>query len=205
MIRHIVEIVAIVAAGIWAFYTFVYEERIKPAHEPLASVQTVTLEHVGRIRNLDVVRVNVSIRNVGKTEFDTVATSLQVFGYRYGRDVPSVKITHDTYESSDVAGATQKHLVFTAVQLYDAAVNGKTDYHNIVDPGSETGHAYLIAIPHGRYDLLRAYFRYFPHRTPVPHRFVVKVTRLKDGSFDVTQPSNQVLEDNVESELALTQ
>ena len=30
-VRDVVEIVAIVAAGIWAIYTFVYVERLKPA------------------------------------------------------------------------------------------------------------------------------------------------------------------------------
>ena len=30
-IRHVVEAVAIVGAALWAFYVFVYQERIKPA------------------------------------------------------------------------------------------------------------------------------------------------------------------------------
>ncbi len=205
LIRHIVEIVAIVAAGIWAFYTFIYEERIKPAHEPLASVETVTMDREGRIRNLDIIRVKIAIRNVGKTEFDSVAANLEVFGYRYGHVVPSANITHDSYHAADVAPAKQKHLVFSVVQLYDAAINGQRDLHNIVDPGSETGHAYLIAIPHGRYDLLHAKFQYLPFKTPVPRHFAVNVTRLTGGGFNVTEKSGSVLEDNVESELALTQ
>jgi hypothetical protein len=31
VVRDIVEVVAIVAAGIWAFYVFAYENRIKPS------------------------------------------------------------------------------------------------------------------------------------------------------------------------------
>jgi hypothetical protein len=33
----------------------------------------------------------------------------------------------------------------------------------------------------------------------------MNVTRLADGSFALREPSNKVLEDNVESDLALTQ
>ncbi|MBV9262683.1 MAG: hypothetical protein JO324_00065, partial [Candidatus Eremiobacteraeota bacterium] len=41
-IRIVVEIVAIVAAGIWALYTFVYEQRIKPlAEAPSFSIATL--------------------------------------------------------------------------------------------------------------------------------------------------------------------
>lgn len=204
-IRHVVEIVAIVAAGIWAFYTFIYEERIKPAHEPLASVETVTMTREGRIRDLDIVRLNVTIRNVGKTEFDTVAQELDVFGFRYGRDSASRTITPHLYSATDEADPTQQHLILARVELYDAAVHGNLGLHNIVDAGSQTGGSYLIAIPHGRYDLLRAHFRYFPHKTPISERFLMKVSQLPDGSFSVSDPSERVLEDNVYSELALTQ
>jgi hypothetical protein len=33
-LRHVVEVLALVAAGAWAFYTFIYQEKIKPANEP---------------------------------------------------------------------------------------------------------------------------------------------------------------------------
>ena len=31
IVRDVVEVIAIVAAGIWAFYVFAYENRIKPS------------------------------------------------------------------------------------------------------------------------------------------------------------------------------
>jgi hypothetical protein len=34
IVRDVVEIAAIVAAGLWAFYVFVYENRIKPSFLP---------------------------------------------------------------------------------------------------------------------------------------------------------------------------
>jgi hypothetical protein len=35
IVRDVVEVVAIIAAGAWAFYIFAYENRIKPAMAPL--------------------------------------------------------------------------------------------------------------------------------------------------------------------------
>lgn len=203
-IRHIVEIVAIVAAGIWAFYTFIYEERIKPAHEPLESIETVTMHREGRIRDLDIIRVRVTIQNVGKTQFDTVATSLNVVGYRYATARRSAKSGDRQYLSEDIAQKRQPHTVFSEVLLYAAAANGPANYHNIVDPGSTTGASYVLAIPHGRYDVLHAVFQYWPHKTPLPRRYPVEMHLGGDGSY-VVKVSPDVLEDNVESELALTQ
>lgn len=203
--RHVVEMTAFLAAGIWAFYTFIYEERIKPSHEPLASVETVEMTREGHIRDLDVIRVKITIRNVGKTEFDTVAQKLDVFGYRYGTVNRTDALSRGVYVTTESARPAQKQLVLSRVQLYDGATTGVAGLHNIVEPDSETGGAYLIAIPHGRYDLLRAHFEYWPHKTPITERFSMKVTRSADGSFQVTENTGGVLEDNVETELALTQ
>lgn len=204
-VRQIVEIVAIIAAGIWAFYTFIYEEQIKPAHEPLDSVETISLVHEGRIRGLDIIQVKILIQNTGKTEFDMVASNVEVYGYRYGRVQRLTEVYHDLYTDTDSAPTVAQHLIFSRVDLYDGAVNGRAGVHNIVDPGSQTQGSYLIAIPHGRYDLLHAKFQYMPHKTPLRGRFVINVKRLAAGGFQLTSPSNDLLEDNVESQLALTQ
>ena len=48
IVRDVVEIVAILAAGFWAFYVFVYENRIKPSFsDPQVSVGA-TLEKTSR-------------------------------------------------------------------------------------------------------------------------------------------------------------
>ena len=63
--RDVVEILAIVAAGAWAFYTFVYENQIKPTLEkPEAQVESV-LTKLGERNGLVAVRSRVTIANVG--------------------------------------------------------------------------------------------------------------------------------------------
>jgi hypothetical protein len=50
LVRDIVEVVAIIAAGIWALYTFVYAERVKPASEPPTVLLTGSMHMPGRPR-----------------------------------------------------------------------------------------------------------------------------------------------------------
>ncbi len=203
--RHIIEMIAIIAAGTWAFYTFIYEERIKPAHEPVSAVETVTVTREGRIRNLDVIRLSLGIRNAGKTELDSVGLEYAIFGYRYDARAKPMTSAAGSYNTENDIHLGPPHLILSHVLLYDSAVGGERDLHNIFEPGSAFSATYYVAIPKGRYDLVRAHFRYLPVRTPVRKRFAVDVHRLTDGSFDLHSPAENVMEDNVYSELALTQ
>jgi hypothetical protein len=68
VVRDVVEILAIVAAGIWAFYTFVYENQIKPANsEPVAQVES-SLTRLGEKNGLIAVQSHLEIKNVGQAE-----------------------------------------------------------------------------------------------------------------------------------------
>lgn len=64
-IRDIVEIVAIVAAGVWALYVFVYEQRIKPASEPPAILLTGSMQKVGQHNGLVQISYSATVRNIG--------------------------------------------------------------------------------------------------------------------------------------------
>jgi hypothetical protein len=63
--RDVVEIVAIVAAGVWAFYTFVYENQIKPAQSQADVQVEASLERLGERKGLLAVDSRVTIHNVG--------------------------------------------------------------------------------------------------------------------------------------------
>ena len=79
-VRDVVEIVAILAAGLWAMYVFIYENRIKPALlEPTVSV-TATMEALGHDRGLTAVRLDTHIVNVGTVRARFLAYSVTVLG-----------------------------------------------------------------------------------------------------------------------------
>ncbi len=83
-IRHVVEALAIVAAGAWAFYTFFYQEKIKPAGEPPSLSLVPHVTRLGRDARRDFVDVSFDFRNTGKTELDIAADGWNVWGIRYG-------------------------------------------------------------------------------------------------------------------------
>jgi hypothetical protein len=71
--RHILEVVAIIAAGAWAFYTFCYQEKIKPAGEPASIEETLCITRLGRDAQRDIIDASFGFRNTGKTEIDIAA------------------------------------------------------------------------------------------------------------------------------------
>ncbi|HEY3675347.1 MAG TPA: hypothetical protein VGK84_05100, partial [Candidatus Tumulicola sp.] len=79
-VREIVEVVAILLAGIWALYVFVFENEIRPAFEPPTPSFTVEMRHVGNDRNLAVIRVDVALRNPGMADVRFLGFSLTVLG-----------------------------------------------------------------------------------------------------------------------------
>lgn len=86
VIRDLVEVVAILAAGAWALYTFVYDQRIKPASEPPSVVLTGSLQRVGERGDKVQMQYHVTLRNTGQTRIYTIADGIVAVGLRY---VPS--------------------------------------------------------------------------------------------------------------------
>jgi hypothetical protein len=64
-VRDIVEIVAIVLAGCWAIYVFVYENRIRPASAPPEITIAGQLIREGHRDGFEIVDVRTQIKNVG--------------------------------------------------------------------------------------------------------------------------------------------
>ena len=79
-VREIVEVAAILLAGLWALYVFVYENRIKPALAPPTLSIDVQMRHVGNDGNLAVVRIDETIRNPGTTAVFFLGHAITVLG-----------------------------------------------------------------------------------------------------------------------------
>ena len=81
--RHIIEAVAIVCAGMWAFYTFIYQEKIKPASEPAALNVSISVHSLRHDPVRDILGLELVFRNTGKTEIDIAADGYNVWGENY--------------------------------------------------------------------------------------------------------------------------
>jgi hypothetical protein len=155
--RHVIEAVAILAAGAWAFYTFVYQEKIKPASEPAALTLTVAVSSLGHDRARDNLSLTVDMLNAGKTEIDIAADGYNVWGQRYGpqRTVRSRERGSRRNYDNDLP-IVSSHLITAAAELRDAAVDGDRGRHIVLEPGASEKLTYVFAIPRGAYDLIHA-------------------------------------------------
>src|ERR1700727_3009702 len=65
IVRDVVEVIAIVAAGIWAFYVFAYENRIKPSMASPEVDITSSIQRLSERNGLIAVGVRLELRNIG--------------------------------------------------------------------------------------------------------------------------------------------
>lgn len=91
----LVQTLAILAAGAWAVYTFIYEARIKPALEPPAVSVTTSLVRAGERDRHVAIRSTVTRKNVGQT-------GVRVLGLVY--NVTGVRVRIDAAPSGTPAG-----------------------------------------------------------------------------------------------------
>jgi len=81
--RHVIEIIAFIVAAGWAFYVFIYQERIKPA-ETLPQTQfNVSVSHQPVHSGVELVNLSVQIRNVGTVPFRPAGYVVAAYGVRY--------------------------------------------------------------------------------------------------------------------------
>lgn len=84
--RHVLEIVALIAAAIWAFYVFIYQERIKPAGEPPRLQVSTRVVHDVIEGGKELVTIKVTLKNTGATEISMGALLVNAYGVRYAND-----------------------------------------------------------------------------------------------------------------------
>jgi|SRR5579863_8581314 len=183
MLRHVVEVLALVAAGAWAFYTFIYQERIKPASEPAALDDTITVQRVGGDRLRDILVVSVRLHNDGKTEIEIAADGFNVWGDRYAKVVKRSVLNASTIQTvSNDYPRISHELIRSYVELREAAANGNRHRGTTLEPDGVVTIPYTIVIPRGVYDVIEAQVTAIPVKTPVRQLANVQVIRNSDGS-----------------------
>ncbi|HTZ54980.1 MAG TPA: hypothetical protein VMB20_07935 [Candidatus Acidoferrum sp.] len=196
-LRHLVEVLALIAAGAWAFYTFIYQEKIKPASEPAILDDTITVQRVGHDRTRDILEVSIHLHNGGKTEIEVAANGYNVWGDRYA--LSSSRSTrsgpHD-YAFDNNERRISRQLIGSFAELRDAAVGGKRGRHSTIEPDGVVTIPYIIVIPRGKYDVIHAEVTAIPAKTPVRPRVNVQIIRYADGSITLNSLTPGVYEDS---------
>jgi hypothetical protein len=102
-----VQTFAIVLAGVWAVYTFVYEAKIAPGLAPPSVSVTTALERVGQRDGVVAIRSTVTRTNVGQAEVRVLGLTYNVVGVRvrFGEAAAAGAMSGNLPGSSTVAQA----------------------------------------------------------------------------------------------------
>jgi hypothetical protein len=154
-IRDVVEIVAIIAAGMWAFYVFVYENRIKPSFATPDINVTASMQRLSTHKGLIAVGLHVEYHNVGTVPARFLAVAVNVYGQRVAVQTPKphkMKLGID-YDSSDYYGTDQRAAVYTWAYVNKPG-NPSSTHETALDPGSTIENDRIFYVPRGRFDFL---------------------------------------------------
>lgn len=180
--RHGVEIVALVVAAIWAFYTFIYQERIKPESEELRLQPTVALRHELLASGHEYVEVRFTVKNISGRDATLDGMIVNVYGRRF------------TNESGDriqsvLSGITElnRTLLVSNPQLlysfYDtwAPFGAPAMKRNVIRPGEEFHEIIAFGIKPRTFDVAKATWMYCVSNSGSGWRISRK--QRPDGSF----------------------
>ncbi|MBC7881993.1 MAG: hypothetical protein H7Y37_11755 [Anaerolineae bacterium] len=167
-LNSFVQIVAILAAGFWAFYTFVYEDKIKPtAGSPTISIQN-TLEKIGSKGNITAIKFVSKIHNTGTMRVRFLAYSLYINGFKVqSKDqakLNSAKLLAQvskkgSAEEDRYFSPTAYEVLYRAVILLQGtAKQAKGTIY--LDPGMESSVANVFFVDTKRFDEVKASIQY---------------------------------------------
>jgi hypothetical protein len=151
-----VEVIAIVLAGVWGFYQFVYEDKIKPFEEPPSLTTEVKLEKIGARGKWQAVRATVTVVNSSRVRVSILARSINIYGLVInekprGGDFAVDRGTWDVNYSYrlDHPILLQSHAVFFSG---DARSNNRRLW---LQPGVTSVQSAIYFVPAGKYDVVR--------------------------------------------------
>jgi hypothetical protein len=154
-LRDVVEIVAILAAGIWAFYVFVYENNFKPSHAPPSINVTASLDKLGEHNGLVAIRIRVELRNSSSVSIRILGNAVTV----YGQHVALISTKRLPFQTSNEVELRAFYRASQTVPVYSSARLGKavdpsSHYDTELDPGDSSSEEDVFYIPHKAFDLL---------------------------------------------------
>lgn len=185
-IRTAVEIVAIVAAGLWALYTFVYEQRIKPlAEAPRFSLPT-TVDQGPTTNGVVFLTIHKRLENTGDVPVDIAAESLNVYGEKIdatGRRIERAETSTSAQIEADVPRKPVA-LLFSMAKLRSGAVNGNQTAF-FTPPHAAQEETYLVAIPAKTYPVVYVTRKDFIRKAPITPKIAVRIVKTSLGGYDL--------------------
>jgi hypothetical protein len=189
--RDILEIVAILAAGIWALYVFVYEQRLKPAGEPPSVVFTGSLHRLGTHGALNQFGLRGNVLNNGQTDVSIIAIGFTADGLRYA--ALSKPFVDHSINSAAVyqrdARVASRAIVFRLVELTRLA-EPKDGGGFILHPGQDVPYSATFAVKKGEFDAITLYGSLAYSKFYVVGGYPTKIDRTPTGAVLFNSTNN---------------
>ncbi len=161
-VNALVQTLAILGAGAWGVYTFIYEARIKPGLEPPAVSVTTSLVRAGERGDRLAIRSTVRRRNVGQAGVRVLGLVYNVTGVRvrFGETAPAGTGAGDGTDEDHVArsGAYVLEEPGIAILREGKLFAGATERDGQpadLNPGEEVSRDLIVYADRGRYDFVR--------------------------------------------------
>ena len=184
--RHVVEIVALITAAVWAFYVFVYQERIKPAGEPPRLQFSTSVTRQALQGGKELVTIGVTLKNTGATDISMGAMLVNAYGVRYKRagaaEMQQIQPTSGIMIVNGGLSNDSPTLLYSHLSLWQAFGAHRQFKLNV---GEEVRIDEPFVIKRGVYDTLRTTDAHCYGRSDDPAVSVYDPKRAPDHSFDV--------------------
>ncbi|MBV9333028.1 MAG: hypothetical protein JO146_03395 [Candidatus Eremiobacteraeota bacterium] len=154
-LRDVVEVLAIVAAGIWAFYVFAYENRIKPAMASPDVDVKASMTRLSERNGLVAVGLHLQMHNVSTVQARFLGLAVNVYGERIlaSRSPQREGATTSRYNFRGFFRAQPRVPVYGYAYVTNLGNPSSTQGTNL-DPGDTIENDYTFYVPKGRFDLL---------------------------------------------------
>jgi hypothetical protein len=181
--RHLIEIVALIAAAVWAIYVFIYQERIKPASEPPELQTSLTVRHETVSRGAEFVKVDFDMKNIGHVPAVVDGLVINVYGTRFvsrsgesdERPLPGVIQLNRTLLS------TRPVLLYSYFDVWKPF--GAPAWKNLqISPDQVFRESFVFGIKPGSFDVARVVWTRCYSSTS-DHVFGNARIRRRDGSY----------------------
>lgn len=168
-LKNVVEIVAIIGAGIWGVYTFVYQAEIVPNLAPPTLSVTNTLEKAGTKGNTIAIHSTMTRSNVGQTGVRLLGLTYNVEGIKVrfaDTTERPAELAHQIHPSSTVSEARyyQEPQHGEVILRSGVLFKGGTDLPSstsALNPGEALSRDLVFYADRSRFDLVRVQVRLY--------------------------------------------
>jgi len=184
--RTVIEIAAIMAAGVWAIYTFVYEQRIKPLSEHASFTTPTTVEQGPRLGGIVFLTIHKGLQNTGNVPVAIAAETLTVYGERL-RDRRSVRrrTTPLAAEVYDDVPRRPADVLYSFARLRNGAIGGSPMSNFMAPAHASTEEDTLLAVPLHLFPVVLISRKDYIARFPIGPKIGVKIVRDEQGAYDL--------------------